>query len=444
MLDRFLYIALRAGSRAVNWYRRRLTPAGQLAVAALVGAAVWGIDTNLSMAFQAFTFLAALVAAALAGALASRPKVRLARTLPRFATAGQPLTYAIRVENRENRALRGVVVREELRDPRPTLTEFRTSVDPKDGRFHWIERRLGYSRWRRIVRSREAELEAVPVPDLPPGAACTVEARLTPARRGRLELAGVAAGAVDPLGLAFAWARQPLEQAVLVLPKRYPVPRLELPGTRRYQQGGVALAATVGDSEEFMGLRDYRPGDPLKRIHWKSWAKTGSPIVKECHDEYFVRHALVLDTFVPGGGPAFEEAVSVAASFACSVLTQESLLDLLFVGAEAYCVTAGRGLAGADRLLEVLAGAEPCDGRPFSALAAAALRRRANLSGCIAVLLSWDDERRALVRALRGSGVPVLPLVVMAAGVPAPIEPPDGPVRFLEAGRIAAGLGELS
>lgn len=443
MLDLLLYPALRAGSRIVHWYGRRLTPAGRLAAAALVGAAVWGVDTNLSMAFQAFTFLLAMLLLSLGASLVSRPKLRVSRQLPRFGTAGEPFSYGLRVENRGGGVLRGLTLREELKDPRPTLAEFRSCKDPRDGRYHWVERRLGYSRWRRIVRLREASLGDVAVPNLPAGASCTVQASLLAPRRGRLALAGVSVGTPDPLGLAFAWRRQPAEESVLILPKRYRVPRLELPGARRYQQGGVALASSVGDSQEFMSLRDYRPGDPLRRIHWKSWAKTGRPIVKENHDEYFVRHALALDTFSDDGGPAFEEAVSVAASFACSVLTQESLLDLLFVGSEAYCVTAGRGLAGADRLLEVLASASPCAGRPFSELSAAVTRRAAALSGCIAVLLAWDEERRAMVRGLRTSGVPVLALVVLPEGAAAPAAPPDGPVRFLQAGRIAAGLGGL-
>ena len=70
----------------------------------------------------------------------------------------------------------------------------------------------------------------------------------------------------------------------------------------------------------------------MRRIHWRSWAKLGRPVVKEFQDEFFVRHALVLDTFTdPDDVQIFEEAVSIAASFACSIDTQESLLDLLFV-----------------------------------------------------------------------------------------------------------------
>ena len=152
-------------------------------------------------------------------------------------------------------------------------------------------------------------------------------------------------------------------------------------------------------------MRDYRPGDPIRRIHWRTWARTGKPVVKEYQDEYFVRHALALDTFLPAGGPRLEEAVSVAASFACSVLTQDSLLDLLFVGAEAYCFTAGRGLGGPDRMLEVLACVEPCRDKPFEALAHSVLRRRASLSGCICVLVDIDEPRREFLRRMAAVGL---------------------------------------
>jgi uncharacterized protein (DUF58 family) len=257
---------------------------------------------------------------------------------------------------------------------------------------------------------------------------------------------GVTVARPDPFGLFRAFVRVRASQSVLVLPRRYPVPELDLPGTRRYQQGGVALAASVGDSEEFASLRDYRPGDPLRRIHWRSWARAGKPIVKEYQDEFFVRHALVLDTFSrPDLPEVFEEAVSVAASFAVAIPGQDSLLDLMFVGPEAYCFTAGRGLAHADRMLEILAGVEPCLGKPFAALRGAVLDRHAELSGAIVVLLDWDAERRAFVEALRGAGVPTLALVITPPGRPVNDRLSDaglGPYR-LEVGKIAEGLSRL-
>ena len=191
-----------------------------------------------------------------------------------------------------------------------------------------------------------------------------------------------------------------------------PVP-VKLPGIRRYQSGGVALASSVGDSDEFVSLRDYRPGDPLRKIHWKSWAKIGRPVVKEFQDEFFVRHALILDTFQKGGDPLIlEGAVSIAASLACQIQTQESLLDLMFVGTEAYCFTAGRGLAGTDKLLEVLAGVGVCRDKKFEYLIPVVVNRAAELSSCICILLAWDEERKTLVEHLRSLDISTLVLVI--------------------------------
>ena len=116
---------------------------------------------------------------------------------------------------------------------------------------------------------------------------------LIPLSRGPLRFKGTAIARADPFGLVRSFVTVPLPQSVLILPKRYPLPPIALPGVMKYQQGGVALASSVGRSEEFVSLRDYRPGDPMRHIHWKSWARTGRPIVKEFLDEFFVRHALV-------------------------------------------------------------------------------------------------------------------------------------------------------
>src|SRR5439155_7840266 len=117
----------------------------------------------------------------------------------------------------------------------------------------------------------------------------------------------------------------------------------------------------VGDAEEFIGLRDYRPGDPVRAIHWKSWAKIGAPVVREFQEEYFARHALILDTFAPAG-ETFEAAVSLTASFLAASDPLESLLDLMFVEDRAHCLTAGRGVGDRTDLLRALAAVERASG----------------------------------------------------------------------------------
>ncbi len=229
---------------------------------------------------------------------------------------------------------------------------------------------------------------------------------------------------------------------VTVLPRRYRLPRIALPGARRYQQGGVTLATSIGDSEEFVALRDYRPGDPLQRVHWKSFARTGRPIVKEYQDEFFERHALVLDTSSSRGeDAAFEEVVAVAASFVYAIDTQECLLDLLFVGREVHRYTTGRGQMRAEHLLEVLAGVAPSAPEAFEALANRVHAHRHRLTSCIVVLLDWDAPRRAFVESLRASGLEVRALLVCDRAA-APAEAPAG-VLVLHPGEVAAGLARL-
>jgi uncharacterized protein (DUF58 family) len=268
-------------------------------------------------------------------------------------------------------------------------------------------------------------------------------------RRGVLRFTSVTVACPDWLGLFRSFCRVSCPQTVLILPKRYPLPPIALPGQRKYQEGGVALAANIGCSEEFVSLRDYRHGDPLRHIHWRSWARTGKPIVKEFEDEFFMRHALVLDTFTDEPhSQVLEEAVSVAASFACTVLTQESLLDLLFVGHQSYCFTAGRGLGTADQMLEILASVQNCADRPFAALEHLVFNQLRVVSGCVCVLQQWDEPRRQFVRKLKALNVPVLVLVVVPpgggiSGAGGPLVAADGSLHVLEAGKISEGLSRL-
>jgi uncharacterized protein (DUF58 family) len=442
VLRRRTYRLFRAFSSLQHRLARRLTPAGRLVVAVLVGAVIMGPNTRLTTAYQAVTFLITLLALALTCALRPPAPLSIRRALPRFGTAGEPVTYRLAAVNAGAAVERGLSVLEDLEDPRPSFEDFVSTPEPGEERRNWFDRKVGYPRWAWLEeQNRRAEIGEQALGPVPPGGAAEVPVTFTPRRRGVVRFRGATLARTDPFGLVRALTRVEAPGSLLVLPRRHRLPPLALPGSRRYQPGGIALATSVGDSEEFASLREYRPGDPPRRIHWRSWARAGKPIVKEFQDEFFVRHGLVLDTFQPeAAGARFEDAVSVAASFAASLETQESLLDLMFVGPEAYCFTAGRGVGHADRMLEILACVRPCRDRPFAALHGLVIERQPALSGCIAVLLAWDDDRRRLVGALRGLGVPTLVLLVATPDEP---EPPDAGVHRLEVGRVAEGLARL-
>jgi uncharacterized protein (DUF58 family) len=426
---RLSYRTFNAVSAIWSWMTRRFTGAGFLALGTLVTAAALGIDTNQTLAYQIFTFLYALLAAAMLAALLLRPKFQVARILPRMITAGEAFDYRVLVKNLGTRPADGLALLEDLGDPRPAFAEFRYAL-----RFPTYR---GW--WRLAMRNQIAHIDDTTLPALAPRAEAEVRVRGLAYRRGTLRLEGATVARADPLGLFRSLARVALPDKVVVLPRRYSLPRLTLSGARRYQHGGVTLASSVGESEEFMSLRDYRPGDPLQRIHWKSYARSGKPVVREYQDEFFERYALVLDTFTDRDGAVFEEAVSLAASFACTLDTQESLLDLMFVGSESYCYTAGRGQMQPESLVEILAGVRACADRAFRVLHDALLARRAALSGCVLILLAWDEARQALVRTLQQSGLPLKILLVSERNIQAA----PGWLCVLVPGKIQEGLARL-
>ncbi len=450
MIKRFLYLSFRFVHAIKYWITRRFTTAGLLMLGGLVASAVVGLDTNQTVAYQAFTFLLSLLIVSMAWGMFFRARFRVRRRLPRFGTVHEGLTYRIVVKNRTQKRQNGLSLLENLEDFRPTFDELMQTPEPYEKTRNPFDRVVGYHRWMWLLSRKEAaRFKEQPLPVLPPNGEGEVRVEIVPSRRGQLRLTGLTIAGTDPFGLFKSFVTVPAHQSVMVLPKRYPLPPIQLPGTRRYQPGGVALASSVGDSEEFLSLRDYRPGDPLRRIHWKSWAKTGKPVVKEYQDEFFVRHALILDTFQKmEHSEIFEEAVSVAASFACTIQTQESLLDLMFVGTEAYCFTSGRGLAQVDKMLEILASVRACRDKPFSSLPPMVTERASLLSGCICILLSWDKERKALIDHLKALGVPMLVLVIEDDKTPQPLDPDpaeDVSENFLrlQVGKIEEGLASL-
>jgi uncharacterized protein (DUF58 family) len=95
-------------------------------------------------------------------------------------------------------------------------------------------------------------------------------------RRGRLRPGAVCLSTGFPLGLFRAWANVDLSLQCLVYPRADPAPPLpETLATREDMSSGFA---TGGD---FIGVRDYRPGDPARHIHWKALARSDELLTKQ-------------------------------------------------------------------------------------------------------------------------------------------------------------------
>ncbi|MFM8331103.1 MAG: DUF58 domain-containing protein [Candidatus Methylumidiphilus sp.] len=424
MLKRLLFLNFTLAHRIGARFSRQFSLLGHALLTVLGAAAAFGVNTRVAATYQWFTLLAALFAIGLLWTFVTRnrrPHITAERQLPRHATVGETLRYRLTLTHAGRRVERGWSLLDQLAGGYPDWAEFAAAREPRSR--NPFDRYVGFPKWQALLRAkRGASIAERTVPDLPPGQRVKLDMELTPLRRGRLQFADLSLFRPDPFGLSRSRHILALPGVCTVLPRCYPMSALPQGHGRCHQRGGVALANTVGESQEFLSLRDYRQGDPLRSIHWRSSARAGRWVVKEFQDEYFVRRALVLDTFCDAARALdFEAAVSAAASLAVAEPLRDSLLDLLFVEQQAHCFTAGRGLAQASALLDVLAGVRPADGS-FAVLAQSVLRRAGALSGVVCVLLDWDAPRREFAGSLRALGLPVAVLLVREQA-PGPTDP---------------------
>lgn len=368
----------------VRSYEERLTARGRYLLWATLAFGVIGIDTRRSQAFLLFAVCAATLVLAYVLNEWRRPRVAFACALPPRATAGRSVDVTASLDAPGGRAVRGLHVKL----PRPIRWGSSLQVTPAEQLLD--------------VKARQS-------------ARATFQ--LLPKRRGRYELPGATVRRTDPIGLASGRPVKAPGQTLLVYPRYWSLDDFTVPAGRRYQPGGIPLSSSTGDAIEFVGTREYREGDSLRNIHWRSWARRGEPVVKEHQEEYFCRIALILDTFQPKRPRpehtrGFEAAISVLASIADYYSRSEYIVDILAAGPEIYEVSAGRSLAYLENVLDVLACLEPCHEFPFEKISPSLFERLQRITSVVAVLQDWDQPREDFLRRVKGLGTAVRALVV--------------------------------
>ena len=103
-----------------------------------------------------------------------------------------------------------------------------------------------------------------------------------PRRRGLLQTSGLAVSTTYPFGFARKSRIFDLPARFVVLP---PVATVDLGARGSGARGEQERARRVGHGSEFRGLRDARPGDALRDIHWKVSARRDRLIAREWEDD---------------------------------------------------------------------------------------------------------------------------------------------------------------
>lgn len=251
------------------------------------------------------------------------------------------------------------------------------------------------------------------VATLPAGGRASTQARARFVARGEHHMDPFRVVALLPLGLSQGAPVRTDGLRFVVVPKVARVTSIATPRNRRHQPGGVARASRTGDATDLLGVRPYRPGDPVRDLHARLWARHGLPVVREYQEEYFARVGVAVDSDTKAAFPAhLEAALSLAAGVIASLCRSEALVDVLVMGEFMHRLSLGRSLGSLDQALDVLAAVQP--GHAFSADSVLAQLgpHLEQLSSVVLIFLSWNTARAATASAIRARGVGCVVLIV--------------------------------
>jgi len=156
------------------------------------------------------------------------------------------------------------------------------------------------------------------IPTIPPRSTVTLTYATTCAYRGWFDFPPMPIGTRAPFGFFAARRDLPTPTGLLVFPEYRELDRLALFDRQPAPQN---VFARLGVGGEFVGVREYRPGDSRRHVHWRSTARAGQLIVKEFAEETQPGLTLALDlraSALVGAGDdnSLELALKLAATLA--------------------------------------------------------------------------------------------------------------------------------
>jgi uncharacterized protein (DUF58 family) len=232
----------------------------------------------------------------------SRYRLALVRTVqPQIVPAGQPARVRLTITN-EGRTPSGALL---LEDHVPYVLGSRPRF-VLEGVAHGWRRRITYQ-----VRS-----------DI----------------RGQFQIGPMTVRASDPFGLVELGRAFRTTVPLTVTPRTVPLPLIPLGGGWTGSGDNRPRAFATGSAED-VTVREYRHGDDLRRVHWRSSARIGELMVRREEQPWQSRATVFLDNRVTthrghGIASSLETAVSAAASIAVHLSHRGFMVRLVTASGE--------------------------------------------------------------------------------------------------------------
>jgi uncharacterized protein (DUF58 family) len=156
--------------------------------------------------------------------------------------------------------------------------------------------------------------------------------------RGKFAIGPMTVQVSDPFGLVELNRAFQTTTSIVVTPRVVVLPSIPLSGTRTGSGDNRPRSFATGSAED-VTVREYRRGDDLRRVHWRSSARVGELMVRREEQPWQSRATLFLDNRKVshrgnGAASSLEHAVSFAASIAVHLIHRGFVVRLVTAAGE--------------------------------------------------------------------------------------------------------------
>lgn len=169
------------------------------------------------------------------------------------------------------------------------------------------------------------------------GRTAVTSSYITATHRGIVELQDIKLTTAFPFGFLLRFIHVPAPATLVVYPRIGILNRKLLLHSRDQALQSALSSHARGECDEFYGLREYRPGDSTRSIHWRRTARTGELVVKEMAASVNPQIVVTLDLREHQrlrDVDRAERAIEVAAAIIAQAATENFAIGLYLVGAE--------------------------------------------------------------------------------------------------------------
>jgi uncharacterized protein (DUF58 family) len=183
---------------------------------------------------------------------------------------------------------------------------------------------------------------------------------------------------------------------------------------------GIGSTRSGGGDDEFFGIRDYRPQDPMKSIHWISTARKNKLIVKEFQQQNFYRATIVFNlsqesNLGEGRDSVSEYIIRLAASVSKYLLDNDIAVEVIAHTGEIVHIPSNKGAEHLNEILKFLTVSRPESNVSIAEIFKEFMRFIPEDSNLIVIMLDRDWET-FLTHATAGRhNISLFPLILLAS-----------------------------